>query len=161
MFNKIYNISFVTNGGKEIDPISCKSKKEFPELPVPVKDGYKFMGWFVNEETNILCEWDKMPKKDIVLYAKWENINLEEFAKEIDFFTKSSNILQNLQNDYEGVPNFKDLSNKDTKTTKKKATSKTNKKTTKKKTVSKTSKKVKENKAEENVTNEVIEEVNE
>ena len=156
MFNKIYNISFVTNGGNKLETIQCKSKKTFPTLPIPIREGYKFMGWFLEEKLENACEWEKMPKNDIVLYAKWEAISLEEFAKEIDFFTKSSNILQNLQNDYEGVPNFKDLSNKDTKTTKKK----TSKKTTKKKSVSKTNKKVKEQ-IVENIVEENGEEVNE
>ena len=155
MFNKIYNISFVTNGGKYIESIQCKSKKEFPTLPVPTKDGYKFMGWFLEEELINLCEWEKMPKKDIVLYAKWEAISLEEFAKDIDFFTKSSNILQNLQNDYEGVPNFKDVNNKEQKTSKKKNT----KKNTKKKNVAKANKKA-QNEIKES-ENEIAEEVSE
>ncbi len=133
MFNKIYHIVFNVNGGNNIDDVLCKSGKTFPVLPYATKEGYKFLGWFLDENFENEVTLEKMPKKNLVLYAKWEVISLEEFSKDINFFTKSSNILQNLQNDYSDVPNFKDSVKKETK--KKTST----KKTTKKKTVKKES----------------------
>lgn len=132
MFNKLYTISFNTFGGNKIESISCKAKKDIPELPLPVKDGYKFVSWFLDKDLKEEFSFEKMPKKDLELFAKWEVISLEEFASDINFFTKSSNILKNLQNDYEGVPDFKDSVKKDDtkKKTKKKASAK---KSTKKK----------------------------
>lgn len=136
MFNKIYHIVFNVNGGNNLDDILCKSGKAFPVLPYATKEGYKFLGWFLDENFENEVTLEKMPKKNLVLYAKWEVISLEEFSKDINFFTKSSNILQNLQNDYSDVPNFKDV-------VKKEAKKKTSaKKTTKKKTVKKESPKI-------------------
>ena len=97
MFNKIYHIVFNVNGGNNIDDVLCKSGKAFPVLPYATKEGYKFLGWFLDENFENEATFEKMPKKNLVLYAKWEVISLEEFSKDINFFTKSSNILQNLQ----------------------------------------------------------------
>ena len=136
MFNKIYHIVFNVNGGNNIEDVLCKSGKAFPVLPYATKEGYKFLGWFLDENFENEVTFEKMPKKNLVLYAKWEVISLEEFSKDINFFTKSSNILQNLQNDYSDVPNFKDNAKKDVK--KKTSTKKTSKKKTTKKESAKT-----------------------
>lgn len=127
MFKRTYNIIFNTNGGNEIASISMKCNKQMIELPTPIKEGYNFMGWFIDESFNELCQYELMPKYDVNLYAKWESISLDEFIKDITFYTKSANILQSLQNDYPDVPSFKDPNPKKTikkKTTKKKATTK-------------------------------------
>ena len=63
-----------------------------------------------------------MPKNDLDLYAKWEPITLEEFLNDINYFTKSANILKSLQNDYTDVPDFKDPKAEDDKPKKKKST---------------------------------------
>ena len=70
---------------------------------------------------------------------------------DINFFTKSANILKNLQNDYDGVIDFKDPKNENEKEKpKKKSTKKkTTKKVTKKKTVKK--EKVKETEEEKEI----------
>ena len=52
----------------KLETIQCKSKKTFPILPIPTREGYKFMGWFLEENLENACEWEKMPKNDIVLY---------------------------------------------------------------------------------------------
>lgn len=156
MFNKEYSIIFNTNGGKNIENIKCKSKKNIPALPECTKAGYKFLGWFLDEALEKEFNLEKMPKNDLVLYAKWEGISLEEFTKDINFFTKSANILQNLQNDYTDVPNFKDNVKKETKTAKKKTTKKVTKKKTTKVASKKETKEVENIEALENAVDEVI-----
>lgn len=147
MFNKIYHIVFNVNGGNNIEDVLCKSGKAFPVLPYATKEGYKFLGWFLDENFENEVTFEKMPKKNLVLYAKWEVISLEEFSKDINFFTKSSNILQNLQNDYSDVPNFKDNVKKDSK--KKASSKKVSKKKAVKKEISKNIEIVEENKEEQ------------
>ena len=139
-FNKTFKINYHTNGANEkIDSIECKYKTVFPELPKLSKDGYKFGGWFLNQELNEEFNLEKMPKHDVDLYAKWDAITLDEFIKEINFFSKTANILKNLQNDYTDVPDFRDVSDKEKEPSpKKKATKSTKKKTTKKTTKKKT-----------------------
>lgn len=38
----------------------------------PIKVGYIFIGWYFDEKLNESFDLDKMPSKDITLYAKWE-----------------------------------------------------------------------------------------
>lgn len=138
MFGKAYCINYHTNCDLVIESIQLKAKKPMPSLPVLEKEGYKFIGWFLDSEYSCEYNLEVMPKANVELYAKWEAITLEEFLKDINFFTKSSNILKTLQNDYEGVPDFKDPKpegeeKKTKKTTKKSQTKKTTKKTTTKK----------------------------
>ena len=164
MFFKKYFIYFHTNSNQELAPIELKYKKDIPTLPVLEKEGYKFGGWFLDGEYKLEYNLEKMPKNDINLYAKWDAITLEEFLADIDYFTKSANILKNLQNDYEGVVDFKDPKAEEEKEKKKKTTKKktTKKKTTSKKSTSKktsTKKTVKKEKVETAQDEEVKEDV--
>lgn len=78
-----YYIQYETDGGKFVDEI----KEEYTifdeiTLPVPVKDGYEFKGWYLNEDFDgkTISIIAKNTRKDYVLYAKWEkiyNINYE------------------------------------------------------------------------------------
>ena len=131
MFGKTYFINYHTNYDFEIASIEMKAKKNMPELPKLVREGYNFKGWFLDKEFTQEYNLEQMPKANVDVYAKWEAITLEEFLKDINFFTKSSNILKNLQNDYEGVVDFKDpvsKEEKDVKKSKKKVVKKVTKK---------------------------------
>lgn len=68
-----YTITFDSNGGNEIDPI-VNVKDALIVLPRPTKEGYKFTGWYLNEEryTTVL-----MPGENITLVAKWESLEDE------------------------------------------------------------------------------------
>lgn len=64
-------ITFDTLGGSTIDPITQKynSLVEAPEAPT--KDGYTFSGWYIDKNFNEEYTFDRMPSKDITLYAKY------------------------------------------------------------------------------------------
>lgn len=132
MFSKAYCINFHTNCEINIESIELKAKKQIPTLPNPTREGYHFKGWFKDESLKEEFNLEKMPKENITLYARWEAITLDEFLQDINYFTKSANILKSLQNDYADVPDFKDTTKE--KETKPKTKKKTTKKTTKKKT---------------------------
>lgn len=63
-------VSFVTNGGS-----ACESVYGNPEdpitLPTPTREGYKFAGWYVYKELDMLYPVDTFPYFDTILYAKW------------------------------------------------------------------------------------------
>ena len=148
MFSKTYCIIYHTNCDLKIDNVEIKAKKPMPALKELSREGYKFLGWYLDSEFTQEYNLEKMPKHDVEVYAKWEAISLEEFLNDINFFTKSANILKNLQNDYDGVIDFKDPKNEEEKPKVKKKTTK--KKTSTKKTVrKKTVKKAKIEKLEE------------
>ena len=41
-------------------------------LPVPVRGGYTFEGWYLDADFSTTAEWTFMPAYDITLYAKWK-----------------------------------------------------------------------------------------
>ena len=48
---KEYKINFDTNGGKEkFASRTIKFNESYKELPIPTKNGYKFIGWYYNQE---------------------------------------------------------------------------------------------------------------
>jgi len=72
-YDTLYTISFNTNGGNEIDPISngAGGYLVFPEAPV--KAGFAFAGWYLDAELTTPFTAKAFPAEDITLYAKWAN----------------------------------------------------------------------------------------
>lgn len=64
-----YNISFETNGGSQI--ASYKTAK-VDELPVTIRDGYSFCGWYMESEFVNKVDFPYTLLADTVLYAKWQ-----------------------------------------------------------------------------------------
>ena len=81
-------ITFETSGGSALDDmaicLTCAEATEIIELPVPLKDGYKFVGWYADKDLEVEAvpgagtisnaNWSKSGCYDYVttLYAKWE-----------------------------------------------------------------------------------------
>lgn len=68
-----YQISFDSNGGDNVEDFKVADGK-ITKLPVPERDGYKFLGWFDGE--NEIKVGDTI-SKNINLTAKWEKIENE------------------------------------------------------------------------------------
>ena len=67
----ICTITFVSNGGNEIEPIEIIYNNPAETLPIPEKEGYFFAGWYEDETlTKQFVEGD-IVTKDLVLYASW------------------------------------------------------------------------------------------
>ena len=88
-----FHVNFVVNGGEELPNmlvgIAC-SPDSYLDLPIPVRDGYNFDGWYYDNEftkkidfTNSI-DFKPIPKfdnkkcqigfEDIEIYAKWEKV---------------------------------------------------------------------------------------
>lgn len=72
-----YYIQYETDGGE----FTGNTKEEYTvfdefTLPIPVKEGYEFKGWYLNEnfEGDTITSITKGSKEDYVLYAKWEKV---------------------------------------------------------------------------------------
>ena len=63
----IYSIDFNSNGGTEI-PSQTSSGNKVKEPNPPLKDGYKFDGWYLNNE---LFDFNSTINDNITLEAKW------------------------------------------------------------------------------------------
>ncbi|NLB16326.1 MAG: hypothetical protein GX827_05895 [Clostridiales bacterium] len=70
-------ITFDSGGGGKFDPISVNFGENFPELPVPEKNGFTFDGWFAHKSGgSALKSGDKVTYlEDITLYARWTDPN--------------------------------------------------------------------------------------
>lgn len=66
-----YEVTFDTDGGKEIAPVSYNVNKAV-YLPRPVKEGVQFAGWFADEaHTQPVTNLPRGTVGDRTLYAKW------------------------------------------------------------------------------------------
>lgn len=69
----IFTVTFESNGGSavEVQTVQEGDKVERPEDPI--KEGYNFGGWYVDEELTTEYDFDAAVTSDITLYAKWES----------------------------------------------------------------------------------------
>lgn len=77
-----YTITYETNGGSRISPESYASGKTVKLTKVPVKEGYIFEGWYLDEALTEKVTEIKMTKS-VTLYAKWVEDNGTGSAHEI------------------------------------------------------------------------------
>lgn len=81
----LYQISFDSNDGSELESIAVMHGDEIPLLPEPSKDNMFFYGWYEDEDFNIPFSFSNMPKTHLNLYARWsDNIytyDLNEFGE--------------------------------------------------------------------------------
>lgn len=68
--NKMY---FVTNGGSKVDTIVAPAGAPITPPADPVKEGYFFVGWFLNKQATGAPESlpTVMPSKNVTYYAGW------------------------------------------------------------------------------------------
>lgn len=64
-----YKITFDSNGGSKVESIEVKKGSVVPKPTTPIKDGYKFIGWYLN---NSEYNFESIVTKDITLTAKWQ-----------------------------------------------------------------------------------------
>ena len=67
-----YTISFNSNGGSEVDPITKDYLETVTAPTAPTLVGYTFIGWFADEDLTQEYKFTTIPAENITLYAKWE-----------------------------------------------------------------------------------------
>ncbi len=70
--NDVYTVSFNSNGGSEVPSQEVIKYEKATEPQAPTKDGYEFIGWYVNTE-----KWSFLSNAvtaDIALEAKWNAV---------------------------------------------------------------------------------------
>ena len=71
-------ITFDSNGGSPIKPISIKKDEKLTKPIDPIKDGHKFAGWYKDYAE---FDFSKPISEDITLRAKWEEEGLSNNKK--------------------------------------------------------------------------------
>lgn len=66
-----YTITFDTQGGSEIAPITIRSGESLTLPEAPTKEGYVFGGWYLNSDCIEKYDDSYVISKDLTLYAKW------------------------------------------------------------------------------------------
>ena len=73
-----YFVTFDTNGGDDMDKLIKLEETEIDiDDYIPEKEGYEFVGWYLDEDFEEKAE-DMKLTGDVTLYAKWEKIDEEE-----------------------------------------------------------------------------------
>ena len=69
-----FKITYVLNDGIFNDTVinSFEENTGLDTLPIPTKDGYKFLGWYLGDEQ--ITSIDPTTNQDITIVAKWEEI---------------------------------------------------------------------------------------
>ena len=85
-----YTITFDVNGGNSLTNSTFTAEAgAVIEFPNPVKDGYEFLGWYIEDEK---FEKTTMPEENITLVAKWErNVFQVTFDAGFDYSIDSEN----------------------------------------------------------------------
>ena len=70
---KVHTVSFETDGGSIINPVTVDDNKTIEKPIDPEKDGFVFFGWFTDSECTDQnkFDFDTPITSDITLYAKW------------------------------------------------------------------------------------------
>ena len=66
------NVSFETNSLETVDTIIVNIENELILPYLAIKEGYTFVGWFVDSELTRYFNGSDMPSEDFTLYAKWQ-----------------------------------------------------------------------------------------
>ena len=64
-----YTVTFDTAGGSSIDSIVVKENDMITKPDNPTKEGYTFLGWYIDDEE---FNFEDLVKSDLTLVAKWE-----------------------------------------------------------------------------------------
>ncbi len=69
--NTEYTLSFSTDGGSEVTDQTVRGVQNVTKPADPVKDGYRFDGWFEDAECNTAFNFDTTISQNVTVYAKW------------------------------------------------------------------------------------------
>lgn len=91
-----YTITFDTAGGSSIDSIVVKENDMITKPDNPTKEGYTFLGWYIDDEE---FNFEDLVKSDLTLVAKWEeNKNSSSGSSSSGETTTNNNSKINLNN---------------------------------------------------------------
>jgi len=72
IWTAVYTISFHSNGGSAVDPVTVEEESQCRVPEDPEKEGYVFIGWFTDDGTfQDRYDFSTVPEQSFTLYAKW------------------------------------------------------------------------------------------
>ena len=68
-----FEIAFDENLGSEVENMEIPAGNRLESLPVPVRPGFDFVGWYYDAGLTIMAEEDDIVKEHTTLFGGWEN----------------------------------------------------------------------------------------
>ena len=68
---RIHEVQFNTNSELKIAPFYIKENTAIEKMPAPKREGYGFLGWYLDAGLNTQVYEGYMPLQDLTLHAKW------------------------------------------------------------------------------------------
>lgn len=70
-----HTVTFETNGGSAIASVEVEDGNAVSKPNEPTREGYKFLGWFLDDETFAnTYDFTTLVTTDVTLYANWEKV---------------------------------------------------------------------------------------
>lgn len=69
---KRFTLTFISGGDTSVTSITADYNTSIYEPTKPIKQGFTFMGWYLEESLTTPFVFDKMPAENMTLYAGWE-----------------------------------------------------------------------------------------
>lgn len=66
-----YTVTFVSNGGTDVEAVSVAKNTAVSKPADPTKDGFTFNGWYVDKELTNKYDFSTKLSADLTLYAGW------------------------------------------------------------------------------------------
>ena len=76
--NETFTVTFDSDGGEAISPLSVTSGKIESESKTPTKEGYTFKGWSTTKDKKDLFDFNSPIICNITLTAIWEKTTMSE-----------------------------------------------------------------------------------
>lgn len=93
-----YNISYNLDGGLATNPNTYTSKHSTLILNSPTKDGYEFIGWYLDSDLTIPFNHNNLPYTDLILYAKYQILapTITEKTRDIETIYNNKDLILSL-----------------------------------------------------------------
>ncbi len=88
-----YTVSFNSNGGTAVESQTVEHGDSAVKPADPTKDEYTFDGWFTDAELTKAYDFTKAVEKELVLYAKWVAVVVEQPDTSLELFSDKNNVL--------------------------------------------------------------------
>ncbi len=69
-------VRFESNGGTKVDGKTVAKNGKISQPKEPIKEGYKFMGWYTDEKLTQTYDFSSVVIRDMTLYAMWQDIEV-------------------------------------------------------------------------------------
>ncbi|WP_294855955.1 S-layer homology domain-containing protein [uncultured Oscillibacter sp.] len=82
-----YSISFYTDGGKALNPITVSRGQTAGTLPIPIKENAVFAGWYTDAALSNSFDENTVVTGNLTLYAKYIAVDINYMNNRVELFS--------------------------------------------------------------------------